>query len=168
MEEHRREAKAGSAAGSRILPGDTAGPPSKSHLSAFIAEFLAYAEVNYSPKSLSLYKAISNRFLATVGERLLHSVTPKDVDDCRSRRIGEVSPASVNLDLRMLRAAFYTALRWKLLAENPFTRVSLVRIPDQQPVYLSKEELPWLLSFVYVRMAERVGPCRRLDRSETR
>ena len=120
----------------------------KVSLQSFIKDFLAYAEVSCSPKSVRLYRNTLRNFLSVIGDKLLVYVTPKDVDEFRTQRLRQVSPVSVNVDLRMLRAAFYTALRWKLLPENPFTRVSFVRIPDQQPVYLSKEDIQRLLLVV--------------------
>jgi integrase len=63
-------------------------------------------------------------------------------------RAKKVSPVTVNIELRMLRVAFYRAERWKLLSENPFKRVRLVRIPEQQPTYLTKEDFQKLMALV--------------------
>lgn len=60
----------------------------------------------------------------------------------------KISPVSVNVELCTLRAAFYTAVRWKLLAENPLKKVPLVRIPDREPTYLAKDDFQRLLSLI--------------------
>jgi integrase len=80
-----------------------------------------------------------------------------------------VSPVSVNIELRTLRAALYTALRWGLMAENPFKKVPLVHIPEQQPTYLSKEEFQTLLSVVrepWLREIFLIAVCTGLRRGE--
>jgi len=120
----------------------------KVSLQAFIKDFLSYAEVSSSPKSVRLYRSTLRKFLLVIGDKLLTSITPKDVDEFRTHRLKEVSPVSVNVDLRMLRAAFYTALRWKLFEENPFKKVPLLRIPDSEPIYLTKPDFQKLLSVV--------------------
>ena len=117
-------------------------------LQAFIKDFLSYAEVSSSPKSVRLYRYTLRNFLSVIGDKLLTSITPKDVDQFRTHRLKEVSPVSVNVDLRMLRAAFYTALRWKLFEENPFKKVPLLRIPEKEPIYLTKADFQKLLSVV--------------------
>ena len=75
-----------------------------------------------------------------IGNKLLDSLSARDVDLYRTYRMKRVSPVTVNIELRMLRAAFYTAVGWNLLKENPFRRFSQARVPEQQPTYFSKED----------------------------
>jgi len=117
-------------------------------LQVFIKDFLSYAQVTFSAKTLELYKLALRHFYSTVGNKLLTSITARDVDLYRTIRLKEVSPVTVNINLRSLRAAFSTAARWKLLSENPFKKVSLVRVPDRQPVYFKKEDFHKLLSII--------------------
>ncbi len=84
-------------------------------LQAFIKDFLSYAESTYSASTLSMYRGILLRFSIFIGDKLLTSITAKDIDLYRTSRLKEISPVSVNIELRTLRAAFYTALRWKLV-----------------------------------------------------
>ncbi len=117
-------------------------------LQGFVRDFLSNAEITFSAKTLDIYKRTLHNFSSLVGDKLLKSITAKDVDLYRTYRLKAVSPISVNIELRTLKAAFYTAVQWKLLADNPLQRVSLIRIPDQQPTYLSKEDLQNLLCIV--------------------
>jgi len=80
-----------------------------------------------------------------IANKLLDSLSARDVDLYRTYRMKRVSPVTVNIELRMLRAAFYTAVRWNLLKENPFRRFSPARVPEQQPTYFSKEDFQRLL-----------------------
>lgn len=109
-------------------------------LSEFITEFLSSATTNYSPGTIGIYKQSLTKFLSLVGNRLLKSITPKHVDLYKTERLKTLSPTSLNIDLRTLRAAFYTAVRWKLIVENPFKQIPLMRIPERQPIYFSRED----------------------------
>jgi len=117
-------------------------------LESFIKDFLAHTEVTWSQKTLEIYKRALHRFHHLVGNKLLTSITPKEVDLYRAARAKEVAPVSVNIDLRALRAAFSTAVRWKLITENPFKKVPLLRVPEQLPVYFSKVEFEKFISVV--------------------
>jgi integrase/recombinase XerC len=117
-------------------------------LSEFETEFLVYAQSEYRQSTVALYKRTLSYFRANVGDIWLRSITPREADLYKASRVENVSSATVNIELRTLRAAFYTALRWKLATENPFKNISLVPIPEQQPTYLSKDEFRKLLSVV--------------------
>jgi integrase len=54
----------------------------------------------------------------------------------------------VNIEFRTLRAAFNLAVKWQLLTENPFTKSSQVKTPEQLPSHLSKEDFRRLLTSV--------------------
>jgi len=62
------------------------------------------------------------------------------IDLFKTDRLKTLSPTTLNIELRTLRAAFYTAVRWKIITDNPFKGVPLVRVPERQPTYFSKEE----------------------------
>lgn len=95
-----------------------------------------------------MHKRSLNLLVQLVGNKLLSSLTSKEVDLYRSRRAIGHSPTTVNIELRCLRAAFSTAVRWKLVPENPFKAVPLLRVPDQLPTYFSKEEFHKFISAI--------------------
>lgn len=117
-------------------------------LSRFIEEFLSSATASYSAGTIGIYKQALTRFLAVTGDRWVYSVTAKHIDLYKVARLKTLSPVTLNIELRTLRAAFNTALRWKLLTENPFRNVPLIRIPDQQPLHLTQEDFRKLLSVI--------------------
>jgi len=98
-------------------------------LSAFSREFISQVSNLYSKQTLSIYGRALKSFLAVVGDLPISSVNAQQIDHFRQRRLREISPTTVNLELRTLKAAFSYAVRWQLLSANPFTRVPLCRIP---------------------------------------
>lgn len=134
-------------------------PSASTTLGAFINDFIPYAKVTFSPRTVEIYVRTFERLLTFAGDRPLQSITPRDGDTFRTQRIGAVSAISVNIEIRTLRAAFATAMRWKLITENPWKSVAMVRIPDQQPLYMSKDDFtrffssirePWLKDLILV------------------
>jgi Phage integrase, N-terminal SAM-like domain len=85
----------------------------KATLEAFIADFLSHSEGSFAPKTVELYRRTLTNFHALCGNKKLEAVTPRDVDLFVSHRMKRLSPVSVNIEIRTLRAAFNTALRWR-------------------------------------------------------
>jgi integrase len=117
-------------------------------LSKFKVEFLAFANSIYSAGTTAIYKFVLDRFEDLVGDVLLSKVTPRHADVYKTHRLKTIKPVTVNIELRSLRAAFNTALRWKLLVENPFKGIRLVPIDEAFPVYFSKTDFQKLLDII--------------------
>ena len=114
-------------------------------LAQFITEFMVYGEANYARKTVTLYRAILARFLSLFKSLALRELTSQHVDKFKSKRLKEVSPVSVNVELRMLRAALNTARRWKLLEANVFEGVTLAEVPECAPLFFSASDFERLL-----------------------
>lgn len=115
---------------------------------AFIDEFLIYAQANYSPKTKDMYRRTLERFLAFVGKKPIEAIGSREIDAYKVERLKTISGVSVNLELRTLRAAFYTALRWNLILRNPCKGVSQIRVPETEPVYLTEGQFESLLGSI--------------------
>ena len=114
----------------------------------FLSEFLDYAKCVYSAGNLGIHERVIQTFIRLVGNFKLDAVTQRDVDLFKAKRLTGVKGTTVNIELRTLRAAFYTALRWKLVQENPFKQVELCAIDEETPAYLSAKDLLKLLSTI--------------------
>ena len=123
-------------------------PPVRRTLAEFIEEHRKYADAIYAKKTRQLYNSSLGQFHTIIGNRNLNSYTERDVDTYKITRKKQVSLTTVNVELRMLRAAFNTAARWKYLEENPFKGVRFFQLPDREPPYLSREEFQKLLSLI--------------------
>ncbi|MGA9363054.1 MAG: site-specific integrase [Bacteroidota bacterium] len=120
-------------------------------LAEFQREFLAFAMSGYSPYTVNIYARSLSQFQTVAGDIFLSSINYLHIDQYKVARLKQVSSTSVNIELRSLRAAFYRAVKWRLLDENPFKKVSLLRVPAQQPLYLTRKEFDQLLSIVKER-----------------
>jgi integrase len=114
----------------------------------FIPQFQSYAETNLAPTTVLLYQQAAKVFIRIIGNYPLSAYRVQQVEIFKAQRSKEVSSVKVNIDFRTLRALFETALRWNLIEKNPFRGIKQIRIPQQQPAYLTKGEFSQLMEVV--------------------
>ena len=115
-------------------------------LQSFIGDYLVYAEGSYAKKSVALCRMSLNNLLAFLGNSPLASITPQCFDNYKVERLKHVSPVSVNVELRTIRSAFNTAVRWGAMQSNPFAKQKLASVPEASPIFFSKEDFQILIS----------------------
>jgi integrase len=133
-----------------------AAKPLTERLQQFAEEFLEYAKVTFSPLTCDMYKRSFAYLQAHVGDKYLNEITPREMDLFKAKRLSQVRPASVNIELRCLKAAFTTAIRWKLLMENPCGGIRMANFPEEAPIFLTVEEFQELLSTIEVPWLKEV------------
>jgi len=117
-------------------------------LADFREEFLPYARTNYASSTLNIFRRALDHLQQAANTCGLNSLTPRHLDICKTRRLNQVGPITVNMEMRALRAIFNVALRWGLLETNPFAKVQLARVPETAPSYFSKSEFQKLLDTI--------------------
>lgn len=126
-------------------------------LQKFITDFLLFANGNFSKGTIYIYKTSLNKLLSIVGDIPITSLTPQHFDSYKIERLKSnpifdikrtISPITVNIELRTLRASFNTALRWGLIQNNPFSKQKLVSVPDASPIFFSKDDFQKLLNVI--------------------
>ncbi|MCX6132599.1 MAG: site-specific integrase [Ignavibacteriales bacterium] len=138
-------------------------------LSTFISEFLSRVSSFYSTGTLGIYRHALKSFLSTVGDLQLATVSAQHIDLFRQRRIKQVSPITLNINLRALRSAFYYAIRWQILSSNPFTRVPLSRVPERDPIFFSSEDFKLIVGSIrqeWFRSIVILAACTGMRRGE--
>jgi site-specific recombinase XerD len=68
---------------------------------------------NHAPKTLEAYRLSIHAIIRIIGNKPHENVTRSDVDRFKITRMSELSPVSVNIQLRTLRSAFNFAVRWE-------------------------------------------------------
>jgi integrase len=129
--------------------------PKPTTLSAFTADFLSYASNIYASKTREMYFNALKRFERQFGDIRLSEISAKHLDDYIAHRLRpskpgahRISPVSVNIELRALRAAMTVAVRWSLLPSNPFRGMRQLRCPEVPPTYFTKSDIQKLLSVI--------------------
>jgi integrase/recombinase XerD len=117
-------------------------------LSFFMEEFLKAAPMNYSVHTIALYQAIFKTYLRIQGDRSIRRILPSDIEAFKQKRIKEVSPVSLNIELRMLKAAFSWGIRMEMLESSPFRGVKMARVPYKEGQYMSVVEFLRLMNVI--------------------
>ena len=115
-------------------------------LSAFIKTYMQYSETNKASSTASVDRSALSEFLRIVGDKSITQFQPTDFEYFKAMRSKEVSPGSVNVNLRAIKAAFHKAVQWGFLDKSPTSGVALMRKPKSPPKYLTDEEIEKLLA----------------------
>jgi len=117
-------------------------------LREFVERFMAYSEANHAGKTARLFRDTFRQFSKTARNAYLRELTPEHFDKYKARRMREVSPVSVNVELRMLKSAFNTAKRWRLIDQNPCDGVLLATVPERAPAFFTLHDFQRLLDTI--------------------
>jgi site-specific recombinase XerD len=119
--------------------------------SEFKEQYLSYSKTNHSPNSTSRLTFVLKHFTSFIGDTLLDNITIQNIEIYKANRLKDVSPVTVNIELRTLKAFFSQAVKWELLEKSPFHNLKLIRLPEQTPTYLSPTDVKTLLNATTTR-----------------
>jgi integrase len=84
--------------------------------------------------------------LIFISDPHIQNIKPFNIDAYKAHRLKQVSPVTVNVELRTLKAFFNQAIKWELLDKSPFKNIKLLKIPERSPGFLTKEDFLVLLN----------------------
>jgi len=113
-----------------------------------IGEYEKRAAFNLSPKSVSSIKTVNRRLLSILpGSRLLSSITQK-VAECVIMKMAETAPKGVYGYKRTLHAEFNVFKEWDYIMNNPFKKVSLPKLQQDEIITLTKEQQKLIINYL--------------------
>jgi len=117
-------------------------------LSFHIQDYLQHTKATHAHKTYKLYELALHHFLNFAQDVPVESVTARTIDMFKVQRLQETSAATVNINLRAVKAFFNCLKRWDVIAKSPGDGVSQVRMPDQIPPYLTTVQLHDLIEAI--------------------
>ncbi len=114
-------------------------------LKDFLSEYLEWAEKNLSESSCRNIKRSFNLFLKIIGNKPLSYYRKKNIEDYKNERSKVVKPASVNIEIRTIRAAFGKAVEWEYIKKNPFAGIKEIKIQQKPLKYLNENQIQKVL-----------------------
>ena len=117
-------------------------------LGPFKARVLSYVKEHYCFKTYESYKIPLEKLYEYLGDIKVSRISQYQIDRFKSLQLKRVSPTTVNVYLRTLRAAFNHVVRWNEIEKNPFKGVEMVRIPERAPLYFKKEEIDKIMKTI--------------------
>lgn len=110
-------------------------------LEDFAKEYLSYVRDTVKKRSWKRDELCLRHLIDFYKGRILSDIKPQDVDDYKTSRLSEVSPATVNRELEVLRHLFNLADRWsKFFGKNPASRAGLLPLNNKKERILSLDE----------------------------
>lgn len=104
-------------------------------------------EGNMGARTLEFYEGrIRANLLPHFGRMALDRITPQAINDYKSFRLGQVSPASVNRELATLSRLFSIMILHHKILSSPFKAIEMVRENNRRDRFLSDDEISRLLA----------------------
>jgi len=128
------------------LNSGVVGDPVAISFKAFVTEHKQVTEGRLAPATLASQMGALKVLEDLVGPQRLTDIDSRAVEKFVSARCKAVSPATVNKDLRTLRAIFAKAVKRGYLKENPFDGAEKLREPERPIRILELAEIERLLS----------------------
>jgi site-specific recombinase XerD len=118
-------------------------------LASFCQDFLTHSRSTLAARTVIIHRQSLERLLSLVGNCSLASLSPKHLDNYVTQRVSSgISPVTVNIEIRAIKAAFNTAVRWKILEGNPFAAMKQLRVPERQPAFFTKSDFEKLMALL--------------------
>ena len=108
-------------------------------------EYLKFSKSNKAENSykrdITSLKSLVSYFV----NKALNRITPRLIEQYKIKRLEEVAPRTVNIELRCLSHMFNKALEWGYISDSPYTGVKLLTFQKNPPRFLTKDEVQRLL-----------------------
>ena len=119
-------------------------------------KYMAEYAVKKAPKSIVRDKTSLNHLLPVFGNTYLSQITPNMINTYKIKRRNEgASAKTINHELGFCKHTFNIAIReWEWIKDNPFSKVSMEKLPIQRVRYLTEDDFEKL----YQTCNERLKP----------
>lgn len=105
-----------------------------------------FVKNNFAPTTLLLYKNAIRNLDSLFGYKPIKSITLIDIEEYKSIRLKTVSPVTLNIELRTIKAFFNYCVQFNLLSHNQLSKISQIRIQEKKLLTFSTEEINLLLA----------------------
>jgi integrase/recombinase XerD len=116
------------------------------YLDEFIPVAMKYAESNLGKKSIWHYRYSLTKLREMSGNKPMHFYRTSDFENYKQLRLESIKPASVNIELRTLKAIFNIALSYGYIETNPLKAVKQIKLPEKINRAFTREQLKLILS----------------------
>jgi site-specific recombinase XerD len=128
-------------------------------IQTFKDRYLEYSAIHHAKLTQERVKYVLSKFVSFVGNKMMDKVIALDIESYKAFRLKSVSAVTVNIELRSIKAFFGLAYRWDVIPKHPFKAVTMLRIPEHDPIYLKKDDFfallrattkPWLKNLIVI------------------
>ena len=113
-------------------------------------EVLKHLRYHVRKSTIKMYESTFRYMEQLWGNILIKFITPELIEKFKFYRLEmEVTKASVNIDLRNIRAIFNLAVLWGFLEVNPFKGVKLYQLDEKERLAFTEEEIKLILDNIF-------------------
>jgi site-specific recombinase XerD len=127
----------------------------KSHITVdnFSQEYVAYREKSRASNTTRLDRESLDKLSGFLGgSTLLNTITRKQCDEFINHlRKNSLKPATINIAIRHLKAAFKKAVEWEYIDKTPWEYVKQIKLKDSLPRACNRQEIDGLLSAISIQ-----------------
>lgn len=105
-----------------------------------------FVKNNFAPTTLLLYRIAIRNLDSQFGYKPIKSINLIDIEQYKSKRLKSISPVTLNIELRTIRAFFNYCVQFNLLSDNPLSKLSQIRIQEKKLLIFSSDEINLILS----------------------
>ena len=100
---------------------------------------------NFAPTTLLLYKNAIRNLDEMFGYKPIKSITLIDIEEYKTRRLKRISPVTLNIELRTIRAFFNYCVQFNLLSHNQLCKISQIRTQETKLLTFDSGEINLIL-----------------------
>ncbi|MBK8381864.1 MAG: site-specific integrase [Ignavibacteria bacterium] len=100
---------------------------------------------NFAPTTLLLYKNAIRNLDEMFGYKPIKSITLIDIEEYKTRRLKRISPVTLNIELRTIRAFFNYCVQFNLLSHNQLCKISQIRTQETKLLTFDSSEINLIL-----------------------
>lgn len=126
------------------------------YLNELLDKILFYYKHSHSIKTLELYKTSINKFISVNGNIPLNHVTLRAIENFKIRIAETRSKTTANIYIRNLKSAFYFALNYGYMYENPFVGIKQYKLADKEKLSFESDEMKFILSIIKEPFLKRI------------
>jgi integrase len=121
--------------------------PSNVLMSQLGETMLSYAKIHFAPRTVAIYDRSIRLFYNTCGNIQIKFIDQRHFERYKSERIfNKISPVTINIELRTLKAMFNYAIQWQLLDKNPSMGVKRFSTPQKERLAFTETEIQKILN----------------------
>ena len=100
---------------------------------------------NFAHTTLLLYKNAIRNLDEMFGYKPIKSITLIDIEEYKTRRLKRISPVTLNIELRTIRAFFNYCVQFNLLSHNQLCKISQIRTQETKLLTFDSSEINLIL-----------------------
>ena len=100
---------------------------------------------NFAPATLLLYKNAIRNLDSLFGYKPIKSINLIDIEEYKSKRLKTISPVTLNIELRTIKAFFNYCVEFNLLSDNQLSKISQIRIQEKKLLTFDSSDINLIL-----------------------